>query len=624
QPDGKILIGGNFSSYNGTNVSKLARLNADGTLDSSFNPGAGPNGGFVRELLVQPDGKILVAGWFSSFSGFVRNGVLRLNADGGYDSTFNPGDSVDAFNVETIALQPDGKVLVGGIFYTDRMPSGNSSAITRLNPNGTVDPTFTAPAYGPLYLTAAIVVQPDGKLILGGNFHQGSFFSDAFPWLDRRNADGTGDATFIRTIPSFPNSGVNRAIMQGDGKILFGGQFAQSAFNSNYKYLLRAFGDMFVTWNAGNTADKTVSLSIAGDTSHEENETVALKLESFTDGAAVEPIQNATLTILDNDPLVGFAAATYSLNENAGTVSIPVERVGWTQNQVTVFYVATSGTAGSGDYTYPGTPVVFAPGETTKNLTFDLTDDAVNERDESFYFQITGITGGGVLSRGRTDITILNDDPLPTVSIADTSVVEGDSGTKQALFTVTRSGLIDRNVTVNYRTVDGTAAAGEDYVPVGNQFVTQLQIAPNVTSGTVAVSVFGDTIIEPNKTFSVELSSPVNATVTRAKADGEIQDNDTTTGVPTVQFNAREFRAQEGAGIATLNVTRSGDASAPTNVTYATTLWVNVPPTGSAWDRNDYTFASGTLRFAAGETSKTIQVFVADDALVEGDETLTV
>jgi hypothetical protein len=151
-----------------------------------------------------------------------------------------------------------------------------------------------------------------------------------------------------------------------------------------------------------------------------------------------------------------------------------------------------------------------------------------------------------------------------------------------------------------------------------------LFIPPNADSATFTVSTFGDTIIEWNKTFTAEISTPVNATITRAQAVATIVDNDTSTGVPTVQFSAREFRAQEGAGVATLVVTRSGDSSAPMTVNYSTALWVGTPGPGSAWDRNDYTYTLGTLRFAAGETSKEVQIFLTDDALVEGDELLSV
>ncbi|HEX8146392.1 MAG TPA: Calx-beta domain-containing protein [Pyrinomonadaceae bacterium] len=624
QPDGKILIGGNFPSYNGAAVPQVARLNPDGTLDTSFNAGTGPNGAAVRELLVQPDGKILAGGWFTTFAGRSRNGVARMNADGGYDATFNPGSVIDAFNVYAIGLQPDGKVLVGGGFYTNASVAGNPTALVRLNADGSLDASFNDPGYGKLYFTKAITLQADGKILIGGTFWQSPSNFTVFHWLDRRNPNGSDDTSFNPALRSFMNSGVEDIEVQADGKILVGGQFSKD-FNANsYSYLSRMEGDLFVTWGAGDAADKTVKLPLFQDSAHEENETVNLKVEALTGGATTGGVADATLTILDDDPQLGFAAAAYSVGENGGSISIPVERVGYTAGQSTLTYSVVNGTTNSSDFTHTPATLTFAPGETTRNITIDVNDDAVNERDETFSVQVGSVTGGTV-GRRTTVVTILNDDPLPTISVGDTTIVEADSGTRQASFTVTRDGLIDRIVTFNVRTVDGTAVAGEDYAQFGSQpFPVQVQISPGASSTEVSVSVYGDTIIEGRKSFSLELSSPVNATIGRASGVCDIEDNDTTTGVPTVQYSAREFRAQEGAGAVTVTVTRSGDSSAPANVNYSTSLWIGTPAAGFAWDRNDYTFTSGTLRFAAGETSKTYQVFITDDAFFEPEEILTV
>ncbi|MET0645946.1 MAG: Calx-beta domain-containing protein [Pyrinomonadaceae bacterium] len=623
-PDGKILIGGGFTSYDGVAVEKLARLNPDGTLDASFNPGAGPGSGYITKLLAQPDGKILAGGWFSQFAGQPRSGVARMHADGGFDPTFNAGSDFDIINVEALALLPDGDLLAGGGFHNGA-PIGNRTPLARLNADGSTETSYTDPGYGHFYNITALVAQPDGKFIVGGWYRQNQSSTVALHFIDRRNPDGTDDTTFNTGVRGFGNSHVWGIALQPDGKVIVGGQFSKTdPFDiNNYDYVARIEGDMFVTWGAGDSADKTVRLPVFQDSNVEDNETVELKLEALTGGATAEPAANATLTILDNDSQVGFPGDAYSVSESAGTINIPVERVGSSQVRTTITYAVQFGTAGSGDFTHTPAPVTIAPGETNRNITIAINDDAIYERDETFTVEIATVTGG-VISRRSTVVTILNDDPLPSVSVGDITIVEGDSGTRQAVFTVTREGLTDRTVTVNVRTVDGTAVAGEDYVSLASQFQTQLQIGPGVGSNTLAVSVYGDTIIEGKKSFSVELSSPVNATIARAQAVCEIEDNDTSTGVPTVQLGAREVRAQEGAGVATLTVTRSGDSSAPASVNYATTLWPGVPTSGFAWDRNDYTFASGTLRFAAGETSKELRIFIADDALVEGDEVFTV
>jgi uncharacterized delta-60 repeat protein len=114
QPDGKLLIGGDFTTYNGTPRNLIARLNADGSLDASFNPGSGANFE-VHALALQSDGKVLIGGTFTSYNGTPRNRIARLNADGSLDASFNPGTGANS-SVYALALQPDGKLLIGGAF----------------------------------------------------------------------------------------------------------------------------------------------------------------------------------------------------------------------------------------------------------------------------------------------------------------------------------------------------------------------------------------------------------------------------------------------------------------------------------------------------------------------------
>jgi uncharacterized delta-60 repeat protein len=116
QPDGKVLIAGLFTTVNGTNRNSIARLNADGSLDGSFNPGTGVNG-TVSSVALQLDGKVLIGGSFTSVNGTNRNNIARLNANGSLDGSFDPGTGANGI-VRSIALQSDGKVLIGGDFTT--------------------------------------------------------------------------------------------------------------------------------------------------------------------------------------------------------------------------------------------------------------------------------------------------------------------------------------------------------------------------------------------------------------------------------------------------------------------------------------------------------------------------
>src|SRR5262249_8703829 len=139
QNDGRVLIGGGFTSVNGIGRNHVARLNSDGTLDNRFDPGTGSDGG-VLCLVLQLDGKVLVGGRFLHVNGVVRNGIARLNGvDGGLDLTFDPGAGTDG-PVNSIALQPDGKLLIGGEFT--RVNGNSRTGIARLNPDGTLDGSF--------------------------------------------------------------------------------------------------------------------------------------------------------------------------------------------------------------------------------------------------------------------------------------------------------------------------------------------------------------------------------------------------------------------------------------------------------------------------------------------------
>src|SRR5213075_3113580 len=118
QPDGKIVIGGFFTSYNGDAAGRVMRLNADGTHDTSFNVGGVAANSFVRAVAVQPDGKIIIGGGFTGYNGdaAASDRIMRLNADGTRDTAFNPGGSGADNAVNAVALQADGKILIGGGF----------------------------------------------------------------------------------------------------------------------------------------------------------------------------------------------------------------------------------------------------------------------------------------------------------------------------------------------------------------------------------------------------------------------------------------------------------------------------------------------------------------------------
>ncbi|WP_128396964.1 T9SS type A sorting domain-containing protein [Botryobacter ruber] len=261
QSDGKILVGGMFSTYGGTALNKIARFNADGTLDASFDTGTGfimqdGTSADVQSIAVQPDGKIVVGGVFSSYNGTSRNGIARLNDDGTIDTSFNSGTGfkteVVSWYVRTmsVALQPDGKIVVGGSF-THYNNTGRNR-IARLNADGTLDDSFD-PGTGFNEYVWTIAVQPDGKLVVGGAF--GSFNETVQNRIARLNTDGTLDTSFEPgtgfTSNSSPNF-VHGIALQPDGKIVAVGRF--SSYNDterNEIARLNADGSLDESFNVG-------------------------------------------------------------------------------------------------------------------------------------------------------------------------------------------------------------------------------------------------------------------------------------------------------------------------------------------------------------------------------------
>jgi uncharacterized delta-60 repeat protein len=218
------LTGGSFTTVNRIPRNRLARLNADGSLDSSFDPGMGANNS-VRAIWLQDDGKILIGGQFTRVNGITRSCVARLNADGSVDTSFNPGSGVGgAFFVNAIALQKDGQILVGGDF-----PSFNGSArgsIVRLNPDGNVDATFDSGNGSTLdNPIIAIALHTDNKVVIAGSFY--TYRGTRRVNIARLNTDGSLDTSFD---PGSAISGglynmIQCLVVQRDGKILVAGAF---------------------------------------------------------------------------------------------------------------------------------------------------------------------------------------------------------------------------------------------------------------------------------------------------------------------------------------------------------------------------------------------------------------
>ncbi|CAD7216374.1 autotransporter domain-containing protein [Xanthomonas arboricola] len=275
---------------------------------------------------------------------------------------------------------------------------------------------------------------------------------------------------------------------------------------------------------AGQTTG-TITINPTADSTIEPDETVVLTLASGT-GYNVGSPNSATGTIL-NDDQPTLSINDVSVNEgNAGTTNATFT-VSLSQPAGTggvSFDIATAdGTATAGvDYVASSlTGQTIPAGSSSATFTVLVNGDTLSEPNETFFVNVSNVTGASV-GDGQGQGTIVNDDALPALSIDDVSVNEGNSGTTTATFTVSLSAASGQTVSVNYTTADGTATAGSDYVARSGT----LTFAPGVTAQGVAITVNGDTAVEPSETFSVGLSGASNASIARATGTGTIVNDD--------------------------------------------------------------------------------------------------
>jgi hypothetical protein len=222
---------------------------------------------------------------------------------------------------------------------------------------------------------------------------------------------------------------------------------------------------------------------------------------------------------------------------------------------------------------------------------------------------------GGQGTSGVLGASFVEEAVTPSLSIGDSTVLEGNSGTTSAVFTVSLSSAVGRPVSVQYMTLAGTATAGVDYRPTSGT----LQFGPGQTTRTITVAVVGDTTYEPDETFSVVLTGPVNATIVKARGVGTIRNDE-----PRPSLTINDISMNEG----------NTGTNPPTYFTFTVSLseasyqtvtvdYTTADGTATVKD-DDYVPTSGTLTFAPGQTTRTITVAVVGDTTYEPDETFSV
>jgi len=653
QPDGKLLVGGEFRTLNRVLRNRVGRLNPDGTLDRSFNPLGGPND-VVRTMALQADGRVLIGGFFTQVHGTNRNRIARLLQDGTLDRFFNPGSGADN-PVYALGLLPDRRIVMGGSFTTvNGVPR---AGVAVLETNGTVSASFL-PGSGANGVVFAVAAQPDGKILIGGDFTNVNGVNR--PRIARLNLDGSVDMTFD---PGTGPSGAVRAItLQPDGKVLIGGSFT-NVNGTERGRLARldaggALDSVFLNGIVGANADVTAialqfdgQIIVAGEftifNDVSRNRITRLYRNGKTDpsinfgdganelinAAVIQPDRKIVIggrfTAYDSEPrfllarihggsIAGagsfeFSSPLYEATENAGQGLITVRRRGGTTSEVTVDYRTLAGTATPGlDYTDVSGTLTFPESETLRTFAVPVLNDFTAEGNESVLLVLTNETGGATLGAvPEATLTIVNDDSGVGFTAASYTVNEG-SVAGAVLVSVNRLGATNGTARVNYATVNGTAVAGQDYTAQSGL----LTFDPGVILQTFSVPVADDSLIEANETFGVILTNLTgSAALSIASATVTIVDNDFRAGV--LAFSAPAYSVAESGGSVVISVVRTNGSTGVVSVEYATV-------SGTASNGLDYVAASGLLTFTDGVTNQTITVPILDDASVEGDEDFVV
>lgn len=659
QSNQRILVGGDFTSINGASRNFIARLLADGTVDTSFDPGFGANGG-VRAVVVDGSGNVLVGGQFTSFNGAAQRRIVRLTANGGVDPTFNPGTNLNGI-VSSIALQTDGKILIGGTFTQyGATPRAN---LARLNSDGSLDTSFN-PGSGLNGFVSDVAVMVDGRVAVGGGF-------TAFNAINRNRmaiftASGGLDASV--NLGTGADSFVAALLVQGDGRIVLGGGF--TSFNGQTaNYLTRintgvnlgsgtlgfSVANYDVAENAGSVTVnvvrssgssnavavayalapgsavsgthyvtgsgvlnfpegetlQTFTVSIVDDVPMATNapRTINLTLSSITTGPvntapALLGLASATISILDRDAEFNFAVADFVAGELAASKTIVVSRAGSSNGTVQVnFATVAGGTATAGvDYTSTNGTLVFADGVITQTFDVQILDDIAVEGYETVALRLTSPVGFGVGA-------VLGPVADGTLAIVDNELSPGQIGfsaltysvseaAASRVITVVRTNGTQGSVSVNYATANGTAISGADYVATSGSLIWA---SGDSASKTFSVLMLADVAVEGNETINLTLSGASGgALITGASATLTIQDDD-----DLVRFASTAVTVFEGATNAVITVERIGAGNAMVTVDYTTVIG------GTA----AYQATNGTLTFNPGVTNQNIVVAITNDTL---------
>ncbi len=363
-----------------------------------------------------------------------------------------------------------------------------------------------------------------------------------------------------------------------------------------------------------------IELSAVGDSDVEMDETFFVDLANPSAATLADGSGQVTLTNDDSGPLPELTIGDMEVVEgdqgNTNAVfQLTLSTAG--SSPVTVSYGTTDGSASEadGDYLSASGQLTFDIGQTSQAITVQVVGDRRLEGDENFFVDLSAISGASLMdSRGRG--RILNDDQgqLPSLTVADATLQEGDSGSSNATFRISLSAAVNTQVAVDIATQDGSASTADgDYQALSRRLVFQ----PGQLQIDVAVQVFGDERVENDETFTVLLTNPAGATLSDDSASGTIFNDDAFT-VPSISIADRALKeGDSGSTAVELRVQLSAPSGRAVQVDFATR-------DGSATANDDYRPTSGRLNFAPGQVQRELTVEVLGDTTEEPDESFSI
>jgi uncharacterized delta-60 repeat protein/uncharacterized repeat protein (TIGR01451 family) len=684
QPDGSVLAGGAFTFFNQYPFEYVARLQPNAAYDSSFlfdQAGANSN---VLQVLSQTtnsiqtnNGPVMIVGEFNQVDEVTRGGIARLNLDGSLDETFNPGSGADTtiyalaetFPYPGITNNSPLAYYIGGSFANfDGVPSGG---ITRLNGStnspgaqGTVDPNFN-PGQGLTGSNAiirALAVQANLQVIAGGDFN--SFNGVTHNHLVRLNVDGSVDTSFNPSTGSDPTGSIRAIAIQADGRILIGGLFT-NVNGSNYNYLARlnTDGSLDTNFNVGVGGNNSVlalavdsqerilvggeftrfsGVTRSGITRLNPDGTVdpTINFQSGADGGFVDTIAIESDDEIDvgggfstfegiaennyvrlygganaGDGSIQFFQAVYGVLEDGTNATITIQRLGGegTSNQpnASITFSTSDGTASNGiDYTAVRTNLIFPLGETFETVTIPILINNVVASNRFLNLNLSSpiYAGIGVQASAILIITNVNEAVNFSAQVYNQSANAPGSN---AIIPVVRIGNPNNTVAITvYTGTNGTATPNVDYTPTTNVLIFN----PGVMTNDFLVPLLNATNMFSDQTVDLEMSNPSN-TIIGSPSSATLYIDSVYNGPGVLAFSQTNYAVSEGATNAVITVVRTNGSFGQVSVMLTTS-------NGTAVAGINYSNVQTTLNFSSGEVSQSISIPVIQQTNASPDLTV--